>query len=224
MPEHSTGPAGRQDRRKARTREALIRSAQGFLARPDWAQASIKDITDAADLGFGSFYNHFTSKQELFDVALADVQERYGALLDDQVAGIDDIAEVFAACVRLTGRMVRTHPQIIGIITHTGMSLTTSSTGLAPRALRDIRRGIEAKRFTVDKPLVALATAGGSLLALIHLTQAIPGQIHDEDYDELASQLLRMLGVPQASARVIARRPLPAMDALSPPWPNSAMS
>jgi len=34
--------------------------------RRAWRAASIQEITDTADIGFGSFYNHFESKDQLF--------------------------------------------------------------------------------------------------------------------------------------------------------------
>ena len=67
-------PAGtpqpsRLDRRKARTRQALIGAAVQLIAQGRGERASIQEITDAADIGFGSFYNHFDSKDELFATA-----------------------------------------------------------------------------------------------------------------------------------------------------------
>ena len=72
----------RLDRRKARTRSALVTAARELLTSRDPAGVSIQEITEAADVGFGSFYNHFESKQELFDVAVDEVIEEHGAMLE----------------------------------------------------------------------------------------------------------------------------------------------
>src|SRR5690348_6339230 len=101
----------RLDRRKALTRAALVSAARLLLTTRDPAEVSIQEITDAADVGFGSFYNHFTSKQELFDVAVEEVMEDHGAMLDKVTAGIDDPAEVFATSVRITARFPNTQPE-----------------------------------------------------------------------------------------------------------------
>ena len=58
----TTGGPTRLDRRKARTRQALIDAAVRLIAEGRGERASIQEITDAADIGFGSFYNHFDSK------------------------------------------------------------------------------------------------------------------------------------------------------------------
>ncbi|MFE1171890.1 TetR/AcrR family transcriptional regulator [Streptomyces sp. NPDC058773] len=202
-------PMNRLDRRKARTRQALLDAARAFLAEHGMAEVSIQDLTEAADVGFGSFYNHFTSKQELFHAAIADVLEEHGQLLDEVTADIEDPAEIFAASVRKTARMIWTHPQIARILAQTGMSYLASEEGLAPRALRDIRRGIEAGRFHIDNPYVALATTAGSLCALINLWVTDPDVVDEAACDELTEQVLRMLGMPRRSAHAIVNRPLP---------------
>lgn len=45
----------RLERRKMRTRAALIRAAQGFIAAGK-LNVPVLDITQAADVGMGSFY------------------------------------------------------------------------------------------------------------------------------------------------------------------------
>jgi AcrR family transcriptional regulator len=52
----------RLDRRKAHTRAALINAAQTFIAAGR-TNVAIVEITHAADVGIGSFYNHFHSKE-----------------------------------------------------------------------------------------------------------------------------------------------------------------
>ena len=52
MTEQATSPPNRVDRRKERTRSALLRAARRLLAE-DRTNVSIQEITDAADVGFG---------------------------------------------------------------------------------------------------------------------------------------------------------------------------
>jgi AcrR family transcriptional regulator len=204
-------PAGnRLDRRKAQTRAALVSAARLLLTSHDPAEVSIQEITDAADVGFGSFYNHFTSKQELFDVALDAVIDDHGAILDKITVGIEDPAEVFATSVRITARFPKTQPEFAKIFVRTGQRLILSSSGLAPRALRDLLSAKDAGRLVFDDPAVALACAGGALLGVMQLglTQREPRAI-DRAADGLAFHLLRMFGLSEADARMVAARPLP---------------
>src|SRR5690349_1049013 len=92
----------RLDRRKARTRQALVDAAVRLIADGRGDRASIQEITEQADIGFGSFYNHFESKEQLFQTASEEVLERWGAMIDLATSGLDDPAEIFAVSVRIT--------------------------------------------------------------------------------------------------------------------------
>ena len=206
----------RLDRRKARTRAALVAAARELLASRDPSEVSIQEITDMADVGFGSFYNHFESKGDVFDAALEEVLEEYGAMFDALTADIDDPAEVYASSVRMTVRMAKTHPQIARIMQRTGLKYLNTPTGLAPRGLRDLERAMHAGRFQIGDPKVALASSGGAVIGVLALTTTIPRpKAINAAADELAANLLRMFGLPDDEAREIASRPLPVPKPLS---------
>src|ERR1039457_3587581 len=146
----ATAPrASRLDRRKAHTRQALIDAAVRLIAEGRGDRASIQEITEEADIGFGSFYNHFESKEELFQTASEEVLERWGQVIDAACAGIVDPAEVFSHSLRTSARLGWTHPGIAGFITGAGLDLLDAPGGLGPRALRDIRAGPATGQFTV---------------------------------------------------------------------------
>src|SRR6478735_1453689 len=118
-------PANRLERRKQRTRAALIQAAQTLIAQ-GVLNVPVLEITQAADVGMGSFYNHFNSKEELFEAAVDDVLDGYGALLDAYVADITDPAEAFATNFRLGGRLFRRRPQEGQLILNRGSSVILS--------------------------------------------------------------------------------------------------
>src|SRR5271166_3263238 len=111
LPSTPRGPT-RLDLRKARTRQALIDAAVLLIAEGRGDRASIQEITEAADIGFGSFYNHFESKDQLFETASSEVLERWGRMMDRASAGITDPAEVFSISLRLSARLSWTHPEV----------------------------------------------------------------------------------------------------------------
>lgn len=206
----------RLERRKQRTRAALIKAAQGFIATGR-VNAPVLEITQAADVGMGSFYNHFESKEQLFDAAIADVLDAHGALLDLLTSSIEDPAETFACSYRLTGRLFRSRPDESQILLANGMTLLASEKGLAPRALRDIKEATRAGRFTVDDPELALAVAGGALLGLGNLLRNEPERDDAEATDAVTEDILRLFGLPAEEAREICRRPLPDLEAAGRP-------
>jgi AcrR family transcriptional regulator len=207
----SEEPVNRLARRKQRTRSALIKAAQGFIAAGK-LNVPVLEITQAADVGMGSFYNHFESKEQLFEAAVADVLDAHGALLDHLTASLDDPAETFACSFRLTGRLFRKRPRESQILLANGIALLSSELGLAPRALRDIEAAAAAGRFTVDDPELALAMAGGALLGLGNLLRNQPDRDDAAAADAVTEDVLRLFGLPADDAREICLRPLPDLE------------
>lgn len=205
----SAPPKNRFERRRAETRQALVRAARQILAETGDTSASIQAIAERADVGFGSFYNHFESKAELFDAAVADALEEFGQVIDERVRGIDDPAELVAVGFRLTARMADSHQELLRILRDRGLAHIHSGQGLAPRALRDLEIGIASGRFTCAGATTALSAVGGTLMSLVALRLARPDLDGDEAASELAEMVLRMLGVPADDAHEITWRPLP---------------
>lgn len=189
-----------------------MRAARQILAESGDTSASIQAIAERADVGFGSFYNHFDSKTELFEAAVVDALEEFGQSFDERLAGIDDPAELVAAGFRLSARMSDSHPELMQVLRRRGLGHIHSDNGLASRALRDLQAGIASGRFTVLDPVVALSALGGTLLSLVELRFARPEVDGDEAAKNLAEMVLRMLGLPPDDAHEVARRPLPDLD------------
>jgi AcrR family transcriptional regulator len=210
--ETSVDAPRRVDRRKARTRQALVDAARRILAEQGTTDVSIQEITDTADVGFGTFYNHFETKTELFEVAVREVLDEYGEALDRACAGLTDSAEIYAVGVRMTARLAVTRPAVAQVLVQVGMSYAWSEQGLAARALRDIRRGIDEGRFTIADPRMGLLSTAGCVLGFLQISLDQPVEFQDTDADELAEMLLRMLGMSARSARAVAQRALPQLD------------
>ena len=206
-------PPSRVDRRKERTRNALLGAARQFLSEGR-TSVSIQEITDAADVGFGSFYNHFESKEGLFAAAVDTTLQGYAVLLEELVAGYDDPAEVFAVSFRMTGRLQRQLPEMVRVLLHEGMSILTHDSGLAPRARRDIVAAQAAGRFDVSDADLALMAAGGALLGLLQLLEENPDLDAGESSDAMTRQILRMFGLSTAEADELVSRALPPQPAL----------
>ncbi|MER6287497.1 TetR/AcrR family transcriptional regulator [Streptomyces sviceus] len=205
----SAPPSNRFERRRAETRRALVRAARQILAETGDTGASIQAIAERADVGFGSFYNHFESKAELFEAAVADALEEFGETFDDSLRDIDDPAELVAAGFRLSARMAESHPELMQVLRRRGLGHLHSDNGLTSRALRDLQVGTTSGRFVAVEPVVALSALGGTLLSLVELRFARPDLDGDEAASNLAEMILRMLGVPPEDAHEVARRPLP---------------
>jgi AcrR family transcriptional regulator len=209
----SAPKVSRLDRRKARTRQALVDAAARLIAEGRGDRASIQEITEEADIGFGSFYNHFDSKEQLFQTASEEVLERWGQMIDRATGSITDPAELFAVGLRISGRLGWTHPDIAGFLTGAGLDALDIPVGLAPRALRDIEAGQATGRFTVPDAEIALSAVAGGLLGLLRICERHPGRVDETAVDQLAEAELRLLGVPADEAARLVAVPLPPLEA-----------
>jgi len=59
---------GRRERRRVETREKIFRAAMQLFAERGFFQITTEDITEAADVGQGTFFNYFPTKQHVLTV------------------------------------------------------------------------------------------------------------------------------------------------------------
>lgn len=64
---------GRRQRRSAEIREKLFRAALQLFAEKGFAETTVEDITNAADVGKGTFFNYFPSKEHIL-IAFSEMQ------------------------------------------------------------------------------------------------------------------------------------------------------
>lgn len=67
--------SGRRQRRSAEIRERLFRAALDLFARKGFTETTVEDITEAADVGKGTFFNYFPSKDHIL-IAFGEMQLR----------------------------------------------------------------------------------------------------------------------------------------------------
>src|SRR5690349_1379433 len=68
-----TALPNRRERRSAEIRERLFRAALKLFAEKGFAETTVEDMTNAADLGKGTFFNYFPSKEHIL-IAFSDMQ------------------------------------------------------------------------------------------------------------------------------------------------------
>lgn len=200
-------------RRRAQTRAALVAAAQGLLAEGR-TQVAVLEIAQAAGIASGSFYNHFDTKEALFEAAVDDALELQGRVLDALTADVDDPADVFACSYRLTGRMHRLQPELSKVILSRGPSIVTAAAGLGPRARRDIEAGVAAGRFSVADVDAALLVAGGAALTLAQFVHDHPDCDDAAVTDQVTRGVLQAFGLSADDAAEVCARPLPDVAAV----------
>ncbi|TWS21064.1 TetR/AcrR family transcriptional regulator [Tsukamurella asaccharolytica] len=203
-------PTSRLEQRKVRTRAALIAAGQRLLAEGR-TDVAVSVITDTADVGLGSFYNHFATKEALFAAASEAAAQEIVAGLDDLTAEIADPVERFTACLRLVGRMHRRLPQLSGILLRSGAPMLSVQGELMQFPRRDLLQAVERERFAVADADLALAMTAGAMLMLGQLLVDDPERDDAAAADAMARTLLIGFGVDPGEAERICALPLPVL-------------
>ncbi len=85
--------SGRREERSAQIRVDLLAAAERLLAEKGVDRTTISDITSEAGLGFGTFYNYFASKEELYQELVLNALKLLVASIDERCARTDDHRE-----------------------------------------------------------------------------------------------------------------------------------
>jgi AcrR family transcriptional regulator len=176
----------------------------------------INEITDEADVGFGSFYNYFDSKDAMVEAVLAEALSAQGAALGaatrdlDETRELDDPAEVVAVAHRYFVRLARTDPDWAWLLVRLDVSHNVLLNALGPFARRDLARGIRTGRFSVTNKATALFAAGGALLAVMRAV--LDGQAPNEADRNHAEGILRLFGLSASDAAAVAARRFPTLQ------------
>jgi AcrR family transcriptional regulator len=200
-------PLGRRERRKIETRDRLLMAARSLLAQQGPDATRINEITETADVGFGSFYNHFDSKDAIITAVVETLAVELGEAIAAATADLDDAAHVIAVAHRTIINRAASDPTVGWLMVRLELSHDVVSTALGPYALRDLQRGIDDARFRVRDPNATLIALGGALLGAV---RAVLSDRAGANADiEHAVVILQLLGIPADHAAEVASRPLP---------------
>jgi len=195
--------------RSQRTRRRLVEAARRIIARRgSLATIPIGQLAQRARVATGSCYNHFASKEQLFDAVVAEAVHEHAAILAELRAGIDDPAVALATGARLTMRVVREDPSWGALAVRTGIYVDELWRSLGTHLEEDVRAGTEAGRFKVSDVPTSVAAIAGASFGVMRGTLA--GRLPDHADSLLAEQILYVLGLPTDEAHAIAFSPLPA--------------
>jgi AcrR family transcriptional regulator len=115
---------GRRQRRSAETREKLFRAALNLFAKKGFTETTVEDITEAADLGKGTFFNYFPSKDHIL-LAFGEMQlAKLNSAVAEARASQEPMPHFLRSLgVRMTEEPIR-NPGIIRILLQAYLSTT----------------------------------------------------------------------------------------------------
>jgi AcrR family transcriptional regulator len=107
--------SNRRERRSLELRERIFRAALDLFAKQGFAETTVEDITNAADVGKGTFFNYFPSKDHIL-LAFAEMQlEQLRLAVEEARHASTPLLEfVRTLLVRMTAEPAR-NPDIIRV-------------------------------------------------------------------------------------------------------------
>jgi AcrR family transcriptional regulator len=193
--------------KRERTRRKILAAAFDLIGNEKGLTVRIEEICAAARISRGTFYNYFTSLEQLFEVLAIELSHDLNEAL---VVGFEDVrshAEGSNAAVQHYLNYARRDPAWGWAMVHLS-AFGPSFGGEAWEACyRAIEQGIEAGEFDVPNATVGRDLMTGTVLATVR-TMLNSGSRQSEP-QIIAYHVLRALGVPDARAKEITDRPLP---------------
>jgi AcrR family transcriptional regulator len=101
VPSQSDGNPSRQQRRLGRTRRRLCDAARSVFAEKGLDLTTVDDITERADVGKGTFYYHFSDKQDIIGALLKDVLSELTARINERCHEAKSLHELLDAMIRV---------------------------------------------------------------------------------------------------------------------------
>lgn len=125
----SSSPDRRQ-RRSSQIRERLFRAALDLFAQHGFADTTVEDITNAADVGKGTFFNYFPSKDHIL-LAFAEMQlAKLQSIIENLRSTNEPVPQFFRTlAVRMTEEPGR-NPSIVRALLLANLSSTSVREGM----------------------------------------------------------------------------------------------
>ena len=206
------GPDRRQ-RRGAETRERLFRAALRLFAEKGFAETTVEDITNAADVGKGTFFNYFPSKEHIL-IAFSDMQlSKLQATVDQMRARPEPMRSFFRAMtLRMTEEPSKA-PDVVRALLQANLSSSSVRSVMRERSARAeglltqlVEIGQERGEFRRDVPALELAQVFRQTIFGTLLMWSLHGDASLSDRIERALEILWMglaprEGVTQAASK-----------------------
>jgi AcrR family transcriptional regulator len=203
-------PTNRHTRRREETRDRIVAAAENLMREQGVDAITVQDITERADVGHGSFYIHFESKNDVLVPIARDHALRFSLQLDDLTGKYEDPAAAFATNVRHLFRAIAGDPLWSYFIFRSGLPNEKLREGIGDAGRRDLERGYTSGRFLFPHVDTVVSFLLGALVGV--LDDVSRGILDERAFDTAAELVLRVVGVSIDEAAEICGRPLPPME------------
>ncbi|WP_162248218.1 MULTISPECIES: TetR/AcrR family transcriptional regulator [unclassified Sphingomonas] len=200
--------------RRERTRQRLLAASARVVAELGEKKASIDDFIRAAGVARGTFYNHYSTREQLIDDLWASIGQAPFHQIQKACESLDDPAARLATEARLVFASATQNEAWGWLVYSMSADNDTVSEDLLSYPRPDLEIGRKQGRFQFDDLSAACDLVVGSVRWGLRavLEEGRPLRCGDS----LCVLLLKALSIGDAEAREIVARPLPELPVLSP--------
>ncbi len=205
MTETATQPANRQSRRKQKTRHKLLEAANQVFLEKGIEDTTVTDITETADMAYGTFYNYFKSVGDVVPVVAEEILENCKQQIAELQSQQDDPVKRIAISINKLFTSVMSEPAIKWLTQRPNIMADELARVVTDDAFEDIQSGVNSGDF---KP-----PCGGDTLRTF-CTWAFTGVMHEaainpdklqQHTQDITLIYLRVLGVDDNKAQTIVK-------------------
>jgi AcrR family transcriptional regulator len=110
-----TNPPSRSARKKEETRTRLLSTALQLMTGRDFDALTVEAIADAADVGKGTIYNYFQTKEDIVVALFVDLERRVQSKVAKLSANQQSLERVLISLVQHQFRLKRPYLQFVRI-------------------------------------------------------------------------------------------------------------
>ena len=188
--------------KRERTRSALLDATVSVVAAKGMEAAKILDITEAAGLANGTFYNYFKDKEEILREAAYGIALAVSRQLDEEMSGIEDGARRVVTATTRFIEIVTGEPDWAHVLLGSAEHLPDVRRDIYHYLRSDIERGVEQGKLDVAVTVFMLDQVA-ALIGVALRTRLQSGGNADVNR-ETCESILRLLGMSPAKARKLA--------------------
>lgn len=211
--EYSPSPTGRVARRQLRNREALIAAASAVMSEKGVDGATMLEIAEIADLGAGTIYNYFKSKEELAIAVLEDMMHGLAIRIEEATQNFEDPAQVYAYGIRTVLETATTDVRWKQLLNRSEVIADALFRRIGPFAIRDLRKAADAGRMKISNAELIWRLTSPAIVGIsLSITR---GEVSVDSIDQVVVRLLCMTGLSVDGAIELAGRQRPPLPMTS---------
>jgi len=188
--------------KRGRSLDELLAAAQSLLLVRSAGSLSISEIAAKAGMVQGSFYNYFDDIDALMDELGRLLVVHQGLMLKAVARDAAGPVDVFALKTRQALRSIAGTPSIGRLLFDAGLPVDRFIIALRDDLQTDIAKGANAGVFSVASAELAASLVSGCLISVA--LDLHRGRLDKSSIDGATQEMLRLLGVPAAKAKVAA--------------------